>query len=164
MLVNEKQAVTALQIMSKRPYTIDENGQLSEAADLMLEQNIGCLPVVDGDGKLVGLITERMFQAALAGMPRPFNLRTLQDRTIVRIWGGYNESLTARTEAVQKLREELVKDVMMSNPPSVEEDATMTDIAEAFFSNHLSHLPVVRDRDVVGVLARHDLLRAVAQL
>ena len=51
---------------------------------------------------------------------------------------------------------------MLADPPSVTEEATMTDVAEAFFANHLSHLPVVRDGIVVGVVARHDLLRTIA--
>ncbi|MDA1257701.1 MAG: CBS domain-containing protein [Chloroflexi bacterium] len=162
MMLSEKQAVTALRMMSKRPYTIDEHAPLSEAAELMLSQNIGCLPVVSADGPLVGLLTERMFQAAMAGIPRPFSVRNLQEKTIVRIWGGYNDSPTARVDAVTKLQNERVRDVMLADPPSVTEEATMTDVAEAFFANHLSHLPVVRDGIVVGVVARHDLLRTIA--
>ena len=40
---------------------------LSRAADTMLSRKIGCLPVVDGDGKLVGIVTESDFVAQFAG-------------------------------------------------------------------------------------------------
>ncbi len=161
MLLSERQAVTALEMMSKRPYTIGQDASLADAAATMLRENIGCLPVIDAEGKLVGLLTERMFQAAMTGMPRPFNVRSLQERTIVRIWGGYNDSPTARVTAAQELKQRLVRDIMLTNPPTVQEDATMTNVADAFFTNHLGHMPVVRDGIVVGVIARHDLLKTL---
>jgi CBS domain-containing membrane protein len=40
---------------------------LSRAADTMLSRKIGCLPVVDADGKLVGIVTESDFVAQFAG-------------------------------------------------------------------------------------------------
>lgn len=45
------------QVMTKNPRTISPNALLEEAATLMRDNNIGFLPVVDGE-KLVGIITE----------------------------------------------------------------------------------------------------------
>ncbi len=49
--------VKVRQIMSRRPYTISSTAPIEEAALIMREKRIGCLPVVDG-GKLVGILTE----------------------------------------------------------------------------------------------------------
>jgi acetoin utilization protein AcuB len=49
--------VKVKQIMTRRPYTISSTGAIEEAALIMREKRIGCLPVVDG-GKLVGILTE----------------------------------------------------------------------------------------------------------
>ena len=49
--------VKVKQIMSRRPYTISSTAPIEEAALIMREKRIGCLPVVDG-GKLVGILTE----------------------------------------------------------------------------------------------------------
>ena len=49
--------VKVKQIMSRRPYTISSTAPIEEAALIMREKKIGCLPVVDG-GKLVGILTE----------------------------------------------------------------------------------------------------------
>jgi len=49
--------VTVKQIMTRRPYTISSSAPIEEAALLMREKKIGCLPVVD-DGRLVGILTE----------------------------------------------------------------------------------------------------------
>ena len=45
------------QIMTRRPYTISSRAPIEEAALIIREKKIGCLPVVD-DGKLVGILTE----------------------------------------------------------------------------------------------------------
>lgn len=49
--------ITVKQIMTRRPYTISPSAPIEEAALIMREKKIGCLPVVDG-GRLVGILTE----------------------------------------------------------------------------------------------------------
>lgn len=45
------------QIMTRRPYTVSPSAPIEEAALIMREKKIGCLPVVE-DGRLVGILTE----------------------------------------------------------------------------------------------------------
>jgi len=45
-------------IMSANPKTISPHDTVEEAAVVMLEQKIGSLPVIDSNGKLIGIITE----------------------------------------------------------------------------------------------------------
>jgi len=45
------------QIMTRRPYTISPSAPIEEAALILREKKIGCLPVVE-DGRLVGILTE----------------------------------------------------------------------------------------------------------
>lgn len=46
------------EIMTPRPFTIAAEATLGEAAQMMLSYKISALPVVDGDGRVVGIITE----------------------------------------------------------------------------------------------------------
>ncbi len=50
--------LTVGKIMTPSPITIKPEASISEAAQLMLENKIGGLPVVDDDNKVVGIITE----------------------------------------------------------------------------------------------------------
>lgn len=47
------------EIMTKDPITIRQGATIKTASDLMLEHDIGALPVVDVSGNVVGIITER---------------------------------------------------------------------------------------------------------
>jgi acetoin utilization protein AcuB len=49
--------VKVKQIMTRRPYTISSSAPIEEAALIIREKKIGCLPVVD-NGRLVGILTE----------------------------------------------------------------------------------------------------------
>jgi acetoin utilization protein AcuB len=60
-------------IMTKRVITVEEDWPLEEAARVMVEHKIGCLPVVRGN-KVIGIITEtdifRAMTLALSGEPQ----------------------------------------------------------------------------------------------
>lgn len=56
------------QIMTRKPLTINQDATIVEAADLMLSQKIGGLPVVDDSGKIVGMFTESDMLRTVAEM------------------------------------------------------------------------------------------------
>jgi len=56
------------EIMTVKPKTISQDATIGEAAEIMLESKISGLPVVDGQGKLVGIITESdIFRVVVQG-------------------------------------------------------------------------------------------------
>jgi CBS domain-containing membrane protein len=64
-------SVEVREVMSTEIVTIAADAPLSEAADLMLRYKIGCVPVVDGDGVTLGIVTESdLLRAAYAGAER----------------------------------------------------------------------------------------------
>lgn len=54
------------QIMTRKPTVIGPERTVAEAAELMLSQRVSCLPVVDADETLVGILTVRDLLAQLA--------------------------------------------------------------------------------------------------
>lgn len=48
---------TASDIMSTNPVTVAQTSRIETASILLLENNFSCLPVVDDDGKIEGLLT-----------------------------------------------------------------------------------------------------------
>ena len=61
-------------VMTREPTSVRPATALSQAARLMLERKYGCLPVCDGDGKLVGIVTEADFVRFAADVVQDLDL------------------------------------------------------------------------------------------
>lgn len=59
-------------VMTRDVVTVPPDAELVDVATLMLERKLGCVPVVSGDGTLLGIITEADFvRLARTWLPRP---------------------------------------------------------------------------------------------
>lgn len=56
------------QIMTRQPVTIHADQPITQAARTMLDRRVSCLPVVDDQGALAGIVSTRDFIAQLAGV------------------------------------------------------------------------------------------------
>ncbi|WP_423792708.1 CBS domain-containing protein [Methanocaldococcus indicus] len=57
--VREITNVRMEEIMAKNVITTNEEAKLKDVAKIMIEKNVGAIPVVDDDNKLIGIITEK---------------------------------------------------------------------------------------------------------
>jgi len=62
-------------VMSKKPLVIYQTDTIGHAAEMMLENKIGGLPVLDGGHKLVGMITESDIFRQIVSQWRDDNMR-----------------------------------------------------------------------------------------
>ncbi len=53
-----KAPVWAKDVMTRTVETVSPRASVREVVDKLLDHKYGCLPVVDGDGKLVGIVTD----------------------------------------------------------------------------------------------------------
>jgi CBS domain-containing membrane protein len=127
-------------LMSRDPKTLGRNDQLSLADDLMRQERIRHLPVLDEDGELVGILSQRdLFRGALA--------RAL----------GYGE--TAQRRVLGLLA---VKEVMTNQVVTVAPDASVTDAARTMVDRKIGCLPVVEGGKLVGILTEGDFVEVLA--
>ena len=128
-------------VMTRDPKTLGRNDQISLADDLMKQERIRHLPVLDDDGELVGIVSQRdMFRGALAHAL------------------GYGE--TAQRRMLGLL---VVKEVMTTQVVTVEPDAPITDAARTMVDRKIGCLPVVEDGKLIGILTEGDLAALVAR-
>jgi CBS domain-containing protein len=135
-------------------FTPDQNVQ--EAVRALVLRSVGGAPVVDDDGRVVGVLSVGDLIVEEARLHFP---------TIVNLFG-VNVALPWHDreldESVAKALGEFVRDVMSSPVFSVGPDDTVEDAATLMHDNRVSRLPVVdRDGRLVGLLTRSDILRAV---
>jgi CBS domain-containing protein len=81
----DPKVVTIGDEMTRDPVTIEPGTSLKDAADLMFKHWFRHLPVVDGNGDLVGIISTRdLLRMVSAGMVEPQNLQALTGHKLAR--------------------------------------------------------------------------------
>jgi CBS domain-containing protein len=78
------------------------------------------------------------------------------DGTLVGIVNEY-DLLQAMHEG-RDLNKILATEIMSAHPATVTEDQTLSQVADLFQDRYITRVPVVRDKKLVGILARRDLL------
>ncbi len=139
-------------VMTRPAATLRDNASLGDAIGLMLDRDVSGLPVLDRYGRLVGMLTEGDL------------LRRVEVGTGAHHRSGWWDILRApATDASEYVRthSRAVKDLMTRNPVSVTEGTPLEDVVELMEKKRIKLLPVIRDEEVVGVVSRSDLLRAV---
>ena len=142
------------EIMSEPVVSVGEDTSLQEAASIMLDNGFGCLPVVNGEGKLVGILTESSFTAKEKGVP----FSTFRAPQLLGRW----LSETGVEKIYAEARDTRVADIMTAPVVTVTEEESINRAVELMLRHDINRVPVVRDWVPVGVVARHDLLRLLA--
>jgi len=148
-------AVTARDIMTPDPVTVGRDAQVVEAARIMVEHSIGSLPVVEG-GRLVGLVSEGdlIMQDVKIEFP-----------TYIHLLDGFIMYPPAHARFEGELKKAVaatVDDVMTSDPVTVQAGTSIEDVATILAERGVSRLPVLDGDVLVGIVSKHDIVRAIA--
>ncbi len=144
----------AHQIMTRPVFTVLPEATIVEAANLMLRRHISGLPVVDAGGKLVGIVSEGDFiRRGEIGTQRK------RGRFLNFILGPGQAATDFVHEHGRRIAE-----IMTPDPVTVSEDTPLEAIVALMEKNQLKRLPVMRGEKLVGIVARANLLQAVANL
>ena len=141
----------ARDIMTTDPITVPPETPIGAVAALMAEHNIPGLPVLDADGRLVGLVTD-------GDLMRRLSAKEDKPASFFAALLGANAD---QAMAYARAHGRRVRDVMSTDLATVPEDATVEEVAHILETKRIRRVPVVRDGRLVGVVSRADLLRAV---
>lgn len=137
----------AKDIMSRHVITLNPGNSVAHAAQIMIDNEVSGLPVLDNDGKLIGIVTEGdLVRRMELGHPSPADISTRE-----------------ASEDFVRSRSWRVENVMTKPAITVDEEATVEDVARIFTTRKIKRVPVVRDGQLVGVVSRADLLGLIAR-
>jgi CBS domain-containing protein len=122
--------------MSSPVITLTPGTPVPIAANLLCSNGFTAAPVVDADGQLVGIATET----------------DLFHSQVVPDWW-----------QIQRELDPVVGEVMTRDPAVMQVDHDLADVVALMLDARIRSVPILEDGELVGILTRRDVLRAVAR-
>jgi CBS domain-containing membrane protein len=133
--------LTVRDLMTSAVKTLERNDQLSLADDLMHASRIRHLPVLDEDGKLCGIVSQRdLFRGALASAL------------------GYGEVAQRKILSTLVVKEVMTSDVVTATPAM-----PIAEAARIMLDRKIGCLPVLEGGRLVGIVTESDFVALVAE-
>jgi CBS domain-containing protein len=146
--------MNARDVMTTAVVSVAPDIPVSKIAKLLLEKGISAVPVVDGDGLPLGMVSE----GDLMG-------RDDTERAARRDWWlqllAEGDALHPDFLASMHAPGKRARDIMSAPLVTVGEDTSTGDIARLLTAHQVKRVPVVRDGRIVGVVSRANLLGAL---
>ena len=143
-------------IMTTDIITMTPDQSVPEAADLLAEHRIGAAPVLDGEGRLVGLLRDEDLMVSEARLHAPSVIEFLGAELV------WPPSVHRYEEELRKFAASSVGEVMTTEFEHVASSDSVENAATLMHDKSISHLPVVDNGRLVGIVARGDLIRFLA--
>jgi CBS domain-containing protein len=142
----------ARDIMTVSVETARPDTEVREIAKRLLARHISALPVVDDQGKVVGIVSEGDL------MRRPETGTERQPPWWLRMFAESQD----RARDFIRSHGRRAKDVMSRDVISVTEDTPLAEIAETLEKHRIKRVPVMREGKLVGIVSRANLLQGLA--
>jgi CBS-domain-containing membrane protein len=137
------------EVMSEGVIGVDESANLFDAVQTMLEARVSAVFVFSAAGSIVGILSE-------GDLLRRTELGSAQQRSR---WLDFFLTGSKAAHDYAHSHGRKVSDVMTKFIVSVSEDAEIAEAIDIMTERHFKRLPVMRGDEVVGVIARSDILR-----
>jgi CBS domain-containing protein len=143
-------------VMTVDPLTFNVDDKVEDAMRALAERGFAGAPVVDGAGRLAGLLSDDDLILAESRLHLP---------TVISILGAYIEWPPSQKHFEEDLRKAVgakVGEVMTTDPITCRPNDTLEQVATLMHDHHVDRLPVVDDAGhVAGIITRGDLVRAM---
>ncbi len=137
------------EIMTKDVVSVSPEDSLKDVGMILKEKRISGLPVIDKEGKVVGIIT---LTDMLRILDRIYRWREVERKVPELKFGGMFE---------KEKSEAKVKDIMTKTVFTLEEDKTIDNVMEMMFTRGVHTIPIInKDGKLVGIVGKRDLVYA----
>src|SRR5690606_11257928 len=141
----------ARDIMTTSVVTVSPETRVPDIARVLLERRISALPVVDGAGRVIGIVSEGDL------------LHRAENKTERRRswWLDLISSADTLAEDYVKSHGLTAKDVMNAPVISATPDASLAELATLLERHGIKRVPILENGALVGIVSRADLLRGL---
>jgi CBS domain-containing protein len=142
----------AKDVMTAPAICVVEDTSVGEIAKRLLAHRISAVPVTDGAGRLIGIVSE-------GDLVRRVESGTQREPAW---WLTLFAEEDTRAREYARSRGRRAADVMTRHVVTVGEEATLAEIATLLERHRIKRVPVVRDGKVIGIVSRANLLHGLA--
>jgi CBS domain-containing protein len=146
----------ARDIMTTEVLTVSPETSIADLSKTLENRKIGGLPVVDKDGRLVGVITQSDLVERALDLELPPAINILDFHIYLQI-------PSHLLQRVEKMLGTTVGACMSPNPVTVAPDTPVSQIAGLMAKQKVHTIPVLDGGKIVGVIGKMDLVRAMAR-
>lgn len=145
----------AKDIMEKAVISIDGDMSVEEIAKILMKNKISGVPVIDEKKQVIGIVTEADLLSKEKEPRFPSYIEFLG--SII-----YIEGVKQYEEDLKKLVASKAKEIMTTPAHTVEENATIEEVAALMVEKRINRVPVVNTKgELVGIISRADMLKSL---
>ncbi|UCF86937.1 MAG: CBS domain-containing protein [Nitrospiraceae bacterium] len=143
------QSITAEDIMTKAVVTVRTETPLQEVAEIMTEKGVSGVPVIEEDGRVAGMISEKDFLSRMGA------------KDTNTFMGVIAECLRGKGCVALSVRAKKAEDIMSTPPITVNENSSLMDITSLFSERKINRVPVIDKKNtLIGIVSREDIVEA----
>jgi len=148
--------------MTPKPKTIKKTDTLEKLLDLMANNKISGCPVVDNNNHVIGIITQTDVINIIDVHSKIHKLESdLFTLVLAAIKSEHYDNLR---EALKKVMKMQVKNFMRDKVVTIDVNDDLYDAAKMMNRNKVDRLPVTRNKKLVGIITRWDIIKALDKL
>ena len=141
------------EIMTKDVVTVRPGASIREIAELLVENGISGIPVVDGEGKVIGIVSE-------GDLMRKEITPDLPDGLCILGAVIYYSGLREYREAFRKMAAQAARQIMTKDVVSVRAEDDVTKVAKIMYDKHVKRVPVLDgEGKLLGIVSRRDIVK-----
>ncbi len=148
--------ITAKDIMTEEIITVTKNTSIKKLSDLFIKHKVNGFPVLDEEGQLIGIVTEKNLIEQSKNLHIP-TVIALFDAVI------YLESGKNFEEEVKRYSATQVEDIFTSNVVTVSPNTDIHEIASLMADKSVHSIPVMEGKKILGIIGKLDIIKGLAQ-
>lgn len=144
----------AKDVMTRKVIAVKPGTSVKEIAKVLYKKKISGVPVVDEENNLLGIVSETDLILKASGPHLPAHIQIL---------GGiiYLETPHTMEEELKKVLAFTAGNLMTGDVITVGPEDEVKKLADIMVKENVNRIPVVENKKLVGIVTRHDLLKAM---
>lgn len=144
----------AKDFMTKDVVAVRPEATVEELARLLIEHKISGVPVVDDKKHLIGIVTENDLISQNKRLHIP---------TMIRLFDAFIVLGSSKIEEeIKKMVATTVGEICTKKVVTITEDTPLQEVATIMSEKKIHLLPVLRDKVVVGIIGKADIVEALS--